>query len=369
MQHKLISNVLCAVHDAAVEHTTWPCALRRVAFVMDLVGVNVCIDFNGTTIVLRSAADEERHRLVSMAAIAAEPTGSEGNLCFPAPVADVVRLSDRHGDAYVTTRVLHVKEAERVTVELRHAQKELHHSEWQPEIFAHLARALSAFLRDLDRREMLRRLKEEADCLPFGRFVVTGSRQILYANRAGQAMVAAADGLEVLEGRLTPRRPQDQCALSHALQSTTVKAGAPAVVGILRPSRRWPYAARVSRRQASPTERAYSRFDEFDIVVLECSPDTLSIDLISAHGAKLTATEERVLLGIVSGHTLDGVAQQLGIVRGTAKLHLSRVMKKLGVHRQTELLQRMVAPFACTLPESSRATVDDEGIEAAWSAR
>lgn len=58
----------------------------------------------------------------------------------------------------------------------------------------------------------------------------------------------------------------------------------------------------------------------------------------------LTSTEGRVVLSIASGTSVRATARALGITHETARTHLKRAMAKAGVHRQAELVRRVLDP-------------------------
>ncbi len=62
----------------------------------------------------------------------------------------------------------------------------------------------------------------------------------------------------------------------------------------------------------------------------------------------LTPTESRVAVAIAGGRTVAGAAQVLGCAEGTARAHLRQVYRKLGIRKQTELVQtlRSLDPMA-----------------------
>ncbi|MCA9616223.1 MAG: helix-turn-helix transcriptional regulator [Myxococcales bacterium] len=116
-----------------------------------------------------------------------------------------------------------------------------------------------------------------------------------------------------------------------ALESTTARrawarrSGAfrlnPHVAVVLRPlsSPTWPqvvargYLADTSRRQAGLRSVLRSLFG-------------------------LTIVESRVAELAMEGAATDELAQRLGIARGTAQVHLRNIFRKVGVHRQAELV-------------------------------
>lgn len=53
----------------------------------------------------------------------------------------------------------------------------------------------------------------------------------------------------------------------------------------------------------------------------------------------LSPTESKVVTYLALGHDLASVAQQLGIRQDTVRAHLKATFRKMGIHRQQELIQ------------------------------
>jgi DNA-binding CsgD family transcriptional regulator len=57
----------------------------------------------------------------------------------------------------------------------------------------------------------------------------------------------------------------------------------------------------------------------------------------------LTGKEAEIALEIAEGHSLDEIADKLGILVSTARGHLKKSFQKIGVHSQSELAARLMA--------------------------
>jgi len=62
--------------------------------------------------------------------------------------------------------------------------------------------------------------------------------------------------------------------------------------------------------------------------------------LIDAY--RLTPAEAALALGLVLGHDLALIADELKITYETARTHLRHVLTKTGTHRQTDLVRLLV---------------------------
>jgi DNA-binding NarL/FixJ family response regulator len=56
----------------------------------------------------------------------------------------------------------------------------------------------------------------------------------------------------------------------------------------------------------------------------------------------VTPREEEVLQLLASGQTNQEIAQTLGISKGTAKVHVERIIRKLGVSDRTQAAVRAI---------------------------
>jgi DNA-binding CsgD family transcriptional regulator len=57
----------------------------------------------------------------------------------------------------------------------------------------------------------------------------------------------------------------------------------------------------------------------------------------------LTAREAEMVAEVVAGHSVPAIAERRGISRETVRVHLKSVFGKVGVHRQSELIARVMA--------------------------
>ena len=57
----------------------------------------------------------------------------------------------------------------------------------------------------------------------------------------------------------------------------------------------------------------------------------------------LSPTESRVAVAVATGQTVAGIALAQGCAESTVKTHLKRVYRKQGIHRQSELVRRVLS--------------------------
>lgn len=60
-----------------------------------------------------------------------------------------------------------------------------------------------------------------------------------------------------------------------------------------------------------------------------------------AHDCGLTPRESEVLILLAKGRTVPVIARDLQIAKGTARTHTERIYRKLDVHKQQELIDKV----------------------------
>ncbi len=66
----------------------------------------------------------------------------------------------------------------------------------------------------------------------------------------------------------------------------------------------------------------------------------------------LSPAESRVAVDLAAGQTIAGIAVELGCGESTVRTHVRRIYRKLAVHKQTDLVRRIMSLEA--LPGSRR---------------
>jgi DNA-binding CsgD family transcriptional regulator/PAS domain-containing protein len=178
------------------------------------------------------------------------------------------------------------------------------------------------------------------DALVSAVVLVAGDRRILYANPVAQRMlergkpIASSDGLlaattggatRALAVAISQAAGDESGMARRGLGIPLADAGSePGVLHVL------PLGA---GRNGMRTEAVAAVFVT-DIGTSFVAPTEMVAALFD-----LTPAEARVFGLIVARHTLAETAAALGVERTTAKTHLQRLYEKIGVRRQTELIQ------------------------------
>lgn len=183
------------------------------------------------------------------------------------------------------------------------------------------------------------------DCLAPGVVLLDAAGRLVWANRAGLALLAAADGIALdRQGRVQAATAAAGEALQRVLAAAL--AGAGAATPLPRPSGRPalamlavplpPEAAPPGLPAAQPAARLMLLLTDPAAGL----PDAmLQGRLRSLWG--LTAAEAVVAAQTAHGAGLPEVAQGLGIALSTARTHAQRVFAKAGLRGQAELARQV----------------------------
>lgn len=190
------------------------------------------------------------------------------------------------------------------------------------------------------------------DRLPLGMAIVDGSGTAISLNRPMLSLARSGSHLRLEAGRLMSRPAE---ALAGAL--ARIIAG----TSLDEPLRRGGSAAEGGlslwvSRLATPTAAGVSGGRA---VVLAASPSSRALsETALAALFDLTPAEARLTQQLVLGRTVDEAALAQGISLNTAKTQLKKVFAKVGVRRQSELIQAVYAsPLWLDLGASGRAAI------------
>lgn len=224
-------------------------------------------------------------------------------------------------------------------------------------LLSHLQRALSFYER-LERSEVERRLYASAvERMRIGTLILDGHKQVLESNQAAQELLAAGDGLQVLEGCLQASVGRDNQALQRLISQAQQRRqpNGPQVaeaIMLTRPSGRPALGVVV---QCLPGREQMESGEARVAVFLRDPEQTASVPqqpLRQLFG--FTPTEAELAAQLANGLSLEDACARMSISRNTAKSHLRAIFGKAGVNRQSELacmLHGSVA-FLCGNPSA-----------------
>jgi len=206
----------------------------------------------------------------------------------------------------------------------------------------HLHRAAQINLRLGRSRLKAESLAEVLNNLTCGVIVVSGDGKALFANRAADAIVAAADGIGIDATGLRAAERQQSSALrklmAGAATGGTEPNAAGGVLSLSRPSGRRALAVLVAPLHAT-SDWFVNRQPRAIVFVVdpECAPVVPEKYLQRLYN--LTPAEGAVAVRILRGEGLKAVADSLRITLATVRTHRQRVFEKTGTRRQAELVR------------------------------
>jgi DNA-binding CsgD family transcriptional regulator len=180
---------------------------------------------------------------------------------------------------------------------------------------------------------------------PFGLFFLNVHGAFLYGNRRAHDMLASKDGLLIRDGKLTLRseeqRKQFDTIFEEFRNSPKPNDWSRDKLSVKRSGGESPYLMVIIPMHLKSGSGRYSG----DKVILAQVHDPAGIGKAKVDGLEkfynLTAAEAEVCQRLYEKKCLSGVAKELGVSVNTAKTHLIRSFRKIGVSSQAELLQQL----------------------------
>ncbi|MDZ3991997.1 hypothetical protein PspTeo4_13888 [Pseudomonas sp. Teo4] len=204
----------------------------------------------------------------------------------------------------------------------------------------HLRRALQVH-NLLDRSESLSELYSQAiSRLSVATLVLDESGSVLRVNPVAQEILANADGLKLVGGRLEATYPSDNRELQRLIRAA-FSPDAPKsaeAMSVTRPSGQVNLGLVVesipsldwAEEKGKPAALVYIR---------DAASKSLASDVVTKQLFNLTRAETALAMELANGLSLEEAAEVLNIRRNTARAHLRSIFSKTGVRRQTELVR------------------------------
>jgi DNA-binding CsgD family transcriptional regulator/PAS domain-containing protein len=186
-------------------------------------------------------------------------------------------------------------------------------------------------------------------------FILDAGGVIVFANAAGEKLLARRDGLRAEHGRLFAESPSARNALAALIGNALAQRG-PRGGGVSLPRLRttrplfaklMPIAQKGGPWLSAPEARA---------VVFVSDPEAATAETVEAamEAYGLTPAEKKLLNELIAGRSLKEAADSLSITRATSRNRLARIMTKTETHRQSELLRLMLRSSVPARSASSR---------------
>lgn len=207
----------------------------------------------------------------------------------------------------------------------------------------HLVRAANVSLR-LSRAEIARTAEAAAlDRVGQGVLIVAADGEILFANRAAEALLAEADGIKTEKSALRANTLADTAQFRRLIAAAAERSdSAGGMMALSRPAPRRPLHALVAPLTIESTLFMTSRPAAIVFVAdPDGAPPIAQEQLRSLY--RLTPAEAAVAMAIARGAGLQAAADELQISLTTARTHLQHVFEKTETGRQAELVRLIAA--------------------------
>lgn len=167
--------------------------------------------------------------------------------------------------------------------------------------------------------------------------------RILEANDRAQGVLLERDGLLDEGGMLAGRNPGEDAEIQRLLAQALAPYGPPGIGGSMKITRGKDRAPLVLEIHPVPQEgdTAPWQLGALVLIVDPASRPRGEPELVTKL-LGLTPAESRVAVAIAAGQTVAGTALELGCAEGTARTHLKRIYRKLGIRKQTELVRKVL---------------------------
>lgn len=225
----------------------------------------------------------------------------------------------------------------------KHGHAQTHEIRRFERFSGHIARALALGNRIGTATQIASGLESALDGLSSAVVLLDRGGRVVVMNRSAEAILAANDGLSVVDGRLAAAHSDDEPGLHRLLAAATTDPPGDGGIGIVRrKSRRRSYLVTVAPLPHRATGFAISA----PCICVHISdpahrPLMPAAVLVRLYG--LTASEAAIAVRVGSGMSVKEAAGSLEISLNTARVHLHRVFAKTATHRQIDLVQLLRA--------------------------
>jgi DNA-binding CsgD family transcriptional regulator len=178
------------------------------------------------------------------------------------------------------------------------------------------------------------------DHIHHGVVLVDAHGRVLFANRAAGAIMRLGDGIALMAEGLRARSVANAKQLK-ALISEAAKGGSGGTMRVVRASLAEPLLLLIVPalpQGCRPTDASPAAI----VFVTDptCAPTPTRRMLRELFG--LTATEAKVAMSIAAGNDCRNTARQLRMSMNTVHTHMRHIFRKLGVHRQADLVRVLI---------------------------
>lgn len=225
------------------------------------------------------------------------------------------------------------------------------------QLVPHLRRVLRIYRRfallDLDRLAAL----EGLDQIAVGVVVAREDGTVVCTNRAAEDLLRAGNSLALDDGRLYARTPEGREQIREALTRATIsartKTAHPVRISGSESSDGLQLLVAQLPGQRQPQSLAHPPSDLVALVFESNTQRHLRRWEHLQHAFGLLASEAKLVELLANGLSLAQAAKQLDLSTGSARQYLKRAFQKTGVHRQSDLVRKVLSsPIWTRYPSS-----------------
>lgn len=214
-------------------------------------------------------------------------------------------------------------------------------------LLPHLRRSLKVH-NQLGRSESLGNLYAAAvNRLSVATLVLDAGGSVLQLNDVARELLAQADGLKLVGSRLEASYPSDNRELHKLIREAVGSKDGPQpgeareALSVARPSGE--VSLGVVVEPIAGAEWAEGRGQPAVMVYIRDAVGKSQVDnRVARELFNFTPAETALALQLANGLSLEEAAEELGIMRNTARAHLRAIFSKTGVRRQAELVRVML---------------------------
>ncbi|MDJ0764326.1 MAG: alpha/beta fold hydrolase [Myxococcota bacterium] len=207
---------------------------------------------------------------------------------------------------------------------------------------SHFTRALELNRQVFEAHEERDAIGELLERLPLGIVVVDSESHILTYNKKLAQIASDGQGISIKNSLLSTGSSLDTKKLRKMIRNVTCNAGQEVQsISFLPENANMPLSALVVPFNAMSNSGVNNGKKA---VVFIASPEMhieISADILKSL-YKLTTAEAKLVSLLVKDHSLNAIAEQLGLSKHTIRAQLKSVYEKTGAHRQAELVRQII---------------------------
>jgi DNA-binding CsgD family transcriptional regulator/PAS domain-containing protein len=196
------------------------------------------------------------------------------------------------------------------------------------------------------------------DASPAASILLDGAGRLVYMNQAAERLAMASDGFTIVHHRVTPSDPSQRSRFAALVAACNADANAAGgALALSRGPHRRPLQVFVAPLRVAGSEQTAVR-----ALMLATDPDQGAVfpDSVLRQLYGLTPAETEVVNGILTGFSLEEIAQIRRVSIATVRTQMRNILAKTNTHRQSELVRLIASLPLLQIKESPAAHSCDE---------